>query len=677
MLSALIVLLTAAAPAAIPVNDVEIDEVLVTATRREVGRGEVSAGLTVVDRGDVMRRKLVTDALASNVGVFLQQTTPGQGAAIIRGLKGSSILHLVDGMRLNNAIFRSAPTQYLSLVPVTAIERIEVLRGTPTSLYGNDAVGGVLQLVTRTPRFDDAEPRARGEIIASLDSAELQRSLRATVDAGAVDLAASFSAEFLRTGNRRTGSGVRVGPSGFESRAARLLISATPDADHSWLVDLHFAEQPKTPRVDELVAGFGQTTPSSSEFLFAPNRRVFAHAAYSRTDGLAGLDWQADLAWQRVDDDRISRDFEATIRRREFNRSDLYGVTLNATRDIESGSWIVGAEFYSDGVDSLRLEEHLLTGQTEAVSARFPDGSTMRQAAVYTNWQRQVTARSNVSVGIRLTHDDIELAPTAVSAAASIDAADISGDLGWIFDAGQRWQLVANVGLGFRSPNIFDLGTLGNRPGNRFNIPNAALESERVRQLDIGVRHRADRLTFDVMLFMLEYDDRITSVDTGTTTAAGRDVVKSVNAAESSIHGLEAGVEIDVSENLELRALLNYTWGEQQVSGGEAEAADRIPPLNGRISLDYDAGGNYQVRGWLRFAGRQDRLSARDVRDVRIDPRGTAAWLTVGGSIDWQITSGWQLSVGIDNALDRKYRAHGSGMDAPGRNLAITARYGW
>ena len=69
------------------------------------------------------------------VGVYLQQTTPGQGAAIIRGLKGSSILHLVDGIRVNNAIFRSAPTQYFALVPTSAVERIEVLRGTPASLY--------------------------------------------------------------------------------------------------------------------------------------------------------------------------------------------------------------------------------------------------------------------------------------------------------------------------------------------------------------------------------------------------------------------------------------------------------------------------------------------------------------------------------------------------------------
>jgi outer membrane cobalamin receptor len=171
-----------------------LEEILVTATRRTVSIAEVSSGITLVDGAAARANKLVTDALDVEVGVYLQQTTPGQGAAIIRGLKGSSILHLVDGIRLNNAIFRSAPTQYFALVPTSAVERIEVLRGTPASLYGSDAVGGVVQLVTRTPRFDPSQTGYRGEVYAAYDTAELGRMLSATVDAGSSRIATSFSA---------------------------------------------------------------------------------------------------------------------------------------------------------------------------------------------------------------------------------------------------------------------------------------------------------------------------------------------------------------------------------------------------------------------------------------------------------------------------------------------------
>ena len=677
MLRLFLLLAATAAPLISAADDSEIDEVVVTATRRAISSEQVSSGLTVMSRERVDENKLITDALASNVGVFLQQTTPGQGAAIIRGLKGSSILHLVDGMRLNNAIFRSAPTQYFSLVPVTAVERVEVLRGTPTSLYGNDAVGGVVQLVTRVPKFDSLERQVRGEVFTSFDTAELGKMARATLDIGSSALASSFSVEYLRTGNRRTGSGERIGPSGYESKAARWVLSAAPTDDHSWLFDVQYLEQPETPRVDELVPGFGQNQPSSSEFFFAPNRRVFAHGKYTVKDGLGGLDWNTDVAWQRIDDDRITRDFEATDRRRESNSSDLYGLTFSASRLTDAGSWIVGAEFYHDKVQSQRLEEDLLTGASQALASRFPDGSRVRQAALYGNLQQQVTDRNNLSFGVRLSGDDVTLPETAVSSAAAIDSTDVSGDIGWMFDVTQRWQLLANLGLGFRAPNVFDLGTLGNRPGNRFNIPNTTLDSERVGQADVGVRFRSDRMRFDLMMFALRYDDRITSVGTGDVTPEGQDVVQSVNAAESWIRGVEASLDIHVGDAVSARAILNYTRGEQEVSGSDTEPAGRIPPLNGSVSLSYDAGSDYQLEGRVRFASDQDRLSARDVSDARIDPEGTPGWAVIGARLQKEYAQHWRLSIALDNLLDKRYRVHGSGLDAPGRNLTISARYNW
>ncbi|MGB5332341.1 MAG: TonB-dependent receptor [Woeseiaceae bacterium] len=673
----LLLMAATVAPLIVAADDYELEEVLVTATRRVISSEEVSSGLTIVTREQIQAQKLVTDSLASNVGVFLQQTTPGQGAAIIRGLKGSSILHLVDGMRLNNAIFRSAPTQYFSLVPVAAVDRVEVLRGTPTSLYGNDAVGGVVQLVTRVPSFDSLQSESRGEVFAAFDTAELGKATRATLDVGNSAFASSFSAEYLKTGNRRTGSGERIGPSGYESRAARMVFSATPAADRSWLLDVHYLEQPETPRVDELVPGFGQTEPSSSEFLFAPNRRVFVHGKYTKTAGAAGLDWNTDIAWQRIDDDRLTRDFGATDRRRESNSSDLTGLTLSGSKVTEAGSWIIGAEFYHDEVKSVRIEENLPTGAIQQVPSRFPDGSTVTQAALYANIERSVTERNNLNGGIRVSNDDVSLPGTLVSTAADISSTDVSGDLGWIFDATRRWQILANLGLGFRAPNVFDLGTLGNRPGNRFNIPNTTLDSERVLQADIGVRHRSDRVRLDLMIYALRYDDRITSVGTGNVTADGRDIVQSVNAAESSIRGVEAGLEVRMGDDINARGVLNYTWGEQQVSGNDTEPAGRIPPLNGELVVSWDAGGDFRFESWLRFAANQDRLSARDVSDVRIDPEGTPGWVVTGASVQKSFAQDWLISVSLDNLLDKRYRVHGSGLDAAGRNLGISVRRSW
>jgi outer membrane receptor protein involved in Fe transport len=440
---------------------------------------------------------------------------------------------------------------------------------------------------------------------------------------------------------------------------------------------VHYLEQPETPRVDELVPGFGQAEPSSSEFFFKPNRRVFVHGRYGHEDGILGLDWSVDLAWQRIDDDRVSRDFESTDRRFESNRSDLYGFVVSGSRVTDSGSWVAGVEAYLDEVSSRRSEENILDGQVTELTPRFPDGSKIERFDVFGNTERYVSARNILSGGLRISHENVSLPQTPVSAAATVNVTDMSGDLGWIFNASDNWQLVANAGFGFRAPNVFDLGTLGNRPGNRFNIPNPDLDSERVVQFDAGVRYTGRRARFELMLYTLDYSDRITSVLTGEVTPQGRDVVQSVNAADATIRGFESGASFDLTDTMSLGAVLNYTWSEQRLAGQSAEPGDRIPPLSGRLQFDYDAGGNFRLDAWLRFAGEQDRLSARDTGDIRIDPNGTGGWGILGARGTLDVRGGWQLSLGVDNLLDKRYRVHGSGLDAPGRNLMVSARKTW
>jgi len=655
-------------------SSLTIDEVIVSATRRETSTADVSAAVSIVDASLVAREQLVTDALADAPGVFLQQTTPGQGALIIRGLRGSSILHLVDGMRLNNAIFRNAPTQYLALVPATAVQRVEAIRGTPTSLYGSDAVGGAVQVVTRIPEFDSRDVRARGDLVAGFNVAESLRSIRATIDAGNSGVAGTVSAEYLRTGNRDVGDGPRIGPSGYESRAARAALVVSPDETGQWLLDLHYLDQPSTPRVDELVAGFGQDQPDSEEFYFEPNRRLYVHAGHQRRNGAFGLDWRAGLSWQRIDDDRRTRNFGTDVRQLEANRSEMTGIMVTATHDYAGGSWLAGIEYYHDRVSSQRREVDVTNGESVPVTARFPDGSTLAQAAVFVNASRSLSHRSTLNGGLRLSTVATDLSATPVSPAANVDTTDVSGDLGWLWQLNDRWHLVANLGAGFRAPNIFDLGTLGNRPGNRFNIPNPALDSERILHVDLGVRLRRDNVHFEAFVFALDYDDRITSLSTGDTTPDGRDIVQSVNAADSRIRGIETELIAELGARLRMEAVAMYTWGTQTIDGA-SEAADRIPPLSGRIALRYAPSDRLSAHTWLRFADRQDRLSNRDARDPRIDPNGTPGWGALGARLDWLLDSHSTISVGLENLLDKRYRAHGSGLDAPGRNLFAVIHY--
>ena len=658
------------APEAVPADDDSLEEIVIVGARRAVDTLEIAASVSTLGGDQVVTHKLATDALQSMVGVTLQQTTPGQGAAIIRGLKGSAVLHLVDGMRLSNALFRTAPTPWFALVPASSVERLEVLRGTPASLYGSEAVGGVVQSVSRIPVFDSETPSLSRDVIATIDTAELQRSVRATVDVGTRKLATSISAEYLQTGNRRTGSGDRIGPTDYSAKAVRAILSATPSAFRSWLLDLHYLEQPDTPRIDELVPGFGQTEPSSSEFFFKPNRRLFTHVRYEQATR-AGTEWKVDGAWQRIDDDRTTRDFEAPERRYEENRSDLYGLTVNASRSQGPVSWIAGADLYYDEVSSSRRAQDVASEATSAVAPRFPDGSTIWQAGLFANASWVINEHHDVTSGLRYTDVRIDLPD-----GTSIEPGRLSGDLGWIWRIHPGVALAANIGAGFRAPNIADIGTLGNRPGNRFNVPNTNLDAETATHGDLGVRIGGERWHAEFALFAMHYADRIVSISTGTSTPDGRDIVQSVNASSSDLYGIEAGARFYPGDDLDIRIVLNYTRGEQEING-DTEPADRVPPLNGRLHASYAIDERWSIESWLVAAASQDRLSARDFNDVRIDPNGTAGWAVTGVRANWLSLHGWEVSAGIENLFDKRYRVHGSGIDSPGRNAFLTLRRQW
>jgi outer membrane receptor protein involved in Fe transport len=369
--------------------------------------------------------------------------------------------------------------------------------------------------------------------------------------------------------------------------------------------------------------------------------------------------------------------FESTTRVREENSSDLIGLTANASRVYDNGSWIIGGDVYHDTVASERIEEDLASGQSNAVPSRFPDDSSVSQAALYANLRHALGERHGVSGGLRFSRVDIDLPETSVSVAGSVSIGDLSADLGWIFGLSDRIRLVANVAHGFRAPNVFDMGTLGERPGNRFNIPNAALDSEHVTQIDFGIRGRTRNTTSELVIYRLHYGDRIASVLTGHQTPDGRDVVQSRNLAEADIWGLEAAGTFSVGQNLILHTIVNFAHGDEQAGGGSAVPADRIPPLNGRISLRYLPNEALTIEPFFVFADSQTRPSPRDVRDVRIDPSGTPGWLTANVRAIWQPDERLTISAVFENLFDERYRHHGSGIDAVGWNLTLSLRAIW
>ncbi|MFN7552617.1 MAG: TonB-dependent receptor plug domain-containing protein [Pseudomonadota bacterium] len=670
-------LVGSAAAASPPVRDGEVrrlDEVQVTATRRAEATLEVPVAVTVVGRDEIraLGAQTVMDALHGQPGTFVQQTTPGQAVVIVRGLKGSEVLHLVDGFRLNNAIFRNAPNQYVALVDSQMLERIEVVRGPMSTLYGGDAMGGVVQMLSWNPRFEGGDWQRESGLRAQYASTD--RSLLTRVD-GAVGnqtLVLSGGLTYQNTNTLRVGGGERVPFTDFIARGGDAKAVWTPAAGHEVLLQAQHYEQPKTPRVDELVPGFGQARPNSSTFLFAPQVRSFQHARW-RIDVSTPLFDRAEvhLGHQRIRDDRRARDFGTVNEDRERNTVDTEGLTFKAEWSLSEAHYLTyGVEWYRDEVASFRDRLRIDTGTVSVRPPRFPDGSTQHQVGVFVADDWHITDRLDLVLGLRWSRVETELPPAAGTLGTRIADNDLSGNVGVNFALSDGLRLVANAGRGFRAPNVFDLGTFGDRPGNRFNIPNPDLKPETVFTVDAGVKFDHGAWSGELIAWRSSYEDKITSLLTGEVLPNGRLIAQSRNATELDLSGFEAGLEWRPSESARLFASATTTRGDERLAGDEYPA-DRIPPLFGKIGASWRWREDVELEAYAFYAAEQDRLSPRDLVDPRINPAGTPGWSTINARLGWQPSERLSMTLRLENLGDRRYREHGSGLDEPGRSAIV------
>jgi len=670
---------------------IRLHEVTVTATRGDRISFDVPSAVTIIDHDDVGRKtpRVLPDLLRGEAGIFVQQTTPGQSAPIIRGLIGSSTLMLVDGMRLNTAIFRSSPNQYFALVDPYNVERIEVVRGAGSALYGSDAMGGVINVITPVHRFAAEEWQLHGKAIAQFSSADTSWVNRISMQGGKTGVAISGGFTYQDHNDLRGGGDIGIQrPSGYEVFASDGTIFLER-GNHDLLFSFQYLEQPKTPRFDELVSGFHQTQPGSAVFFFEPNDRLFLHGRYRLRNPLPFVDGlELHVAFQEINDDRRTRGFTSTREDRERNRDSLIGLTLQLTSQWrEWMTFTYGGEIYLDNVGSSRAGRNINTGATTVLQGRFADGSTLNSFGLYVQDEVRLHPRLTAILGLRFSHFDVDIpkADRGEGAEAHLSPNDLTGSVGLVYRLTPTVNLVTNFGRGFRVPNVFDLAPLGPRPGNRFNIPNPNLEPEEVYTVDVGVKVNLPRFAGEVFGFYSDYRNKIEDNLTGECFRDGvgivppaqcqptdRLVVKSQNLNTVTLYGVEVGGRLQMLDNLEAYGTLTYTWAEEEFRDGRTVPADRIPPLNGQVGLFYRPIRRLWVEPFVRFAGRQVRLSDRDRVDPRINPDGTPGWGTANLRLGWDIQEHLRARLSVENLFDKSYREHGSGINASGINAIVS-----
>lgn len=632
-----------------------------------------SRATAVVTPSDARAAATVSDALVGVPGVAVQRTGPGQGVPILRGLIGSAVLVVVDGIRLNNAIFRPAPNQYTSLVDPWNVETLTVLKGPGSAPFGSDALGGVIEVTTPLPAFADPRWSTRSEIAFGASSADRSAVAHASLAAGRGGLGVAAALTLENHDHLRSGDGTRQAPSAYRAGGGQLTAhwDRGRAATTAWL---HLYEQPELPRTDELRPGFGQDQAAAEVWAYRPSRRVVAHVRELRRGlwGTEGVELHA--AYQRIDDDRRIRDTGASDELREQITDHGLTALARVAAQAAGAALLGGAEVVHDRVSCQRVTVDITTNEQTPATCRFPDGSTMTQLGLFAEARRGFASdRLQTRLGVRGGATRLRLTG-APEARAELDFVDWAAELGLEARLADGLSAVANAGRGFRAPNINDLAGLGPRPGNRFQEPSDRLASEHGTGVDLGLRARRGGVVAEGYAFALWHQDRIDVVPTGRVTDSGREIVVSDNVGTTRTLGVELAATLAASRELMLAGALTYVYGVKDDRGEGAEPADRIPPLGGRLTALFEPAPRLVLDGEVRVAAAQRRLSARDREDPRIDPMGTPGFATFAVGARYQLGR-IVIAARVENLLDRQYREHASGVDAAGIDARLLVRW--
>jgi len=651
---------------------------------------------TLMDRG---AGTLAISLLRDVTGVQIQQTSAGQAAVILRGMVGNQVLYLVNGVPMNNGTYRDGPGQYLATVDPELIERIEVVRGPASVLYGSDAQGGVVNLITRTHR-QDGTASVRGAATAS--SADGSYRLRASAGAQGEHWSVSAGGTFSSAGDLRPGGGLGdQEPTGFDAEGLDASARVWLGASHTLSAVAQSFVMHDVPRYDRYVDFRAPTPGPDVEHVFDPQARrlgYLRHVYAGKTRALTRLETTASLAVQQEGRHRTKRrdgGFSDTLT--THWRDDVYTPGLSVIGSSEASlaartvglTW--GAEWYHDELGSHGTEENLRTGvetplevtgaNGEPVSVgNFPDGANADRLGIFLSAEAPLTGFLELSAGGRWSHFRNQ-ADVGVDAGGLVDNAfsDLTGQVGLVAAPASAWRIAARLAQGFRAPNLYDLTRTGPVPGG-VQLPNPDARPEKSLSAELSVRYASPGAAFDITAYytrVTDFIDRVPGEFQGDTLFNGERVYQGRNIGTARIRGIEAEAA-KVLGSVRVETGLTYTYGTQAPASGVEEPMSKIPPFGGYATVRWATPARPLIVEYVfRWALKQDRLGTRDLGDSRIEAGGTTGWMEHGVRMSTVVSSSVAVSAGLDNVFDALYRTHGSGVDQAGRHVWIAASVEW
>lgn len=689
-----------------PPRDIpRLPEIVVTPTLGP--RAAFDAPATVrIAGGDVLfeRRghRTVPEALGDLAGVGIQKTAQGQGSPYLRGFTGFRTLTLLDGLRLNAPVYRDGPNEYMSLVDPWTLDRLEVVEGPGSVLYGSDAVGGTVNLLTRRILGEAPWPVPEGttpgpvqwrrRLAYRYGGADLSHSVRGEIAARISDrLGARVGGTWRDYDNVDGGRHLGVQPrTGYTVRAADVVAEwRVADAVLLRATGVHTAQDDAW-RTHATVFG----TPWHGTTIGTDLARVLDH---ERSIGALHLevaragDWLRD-AVVSVSAGRLGevqdRTRSTTAREVASFVDTTYTVAAHAATPLLGARVLYGIDWTHDLVQSRRESYAAGTGLFTGFDIQGPVADDARYDLLggFAEVEAPVASWLELITGARGTWSDVyagAVRDPVTKAEISLDDTyrDLSAAGRVLFRPGDSLRVFAGAAQSFRAPNLSDLTRLDTARSNELEIPSPGLRPERYTTVEGGVRWREGPLRAEASAYYTWIRDLIDRTPTGNVVAGKLEVVKR-NVGDGYVMGASGTVEsrLPILGLPEVRVGCGASWAQGAVETfptsapvRERRPLSKVPPATLLARVGYEpADGAWFVEAVCRAARAQERLSPGDERDTeRIPPGGTPGYAVFSLRGGATVSPGLRLHVAIENLGDRDYRHHGSGVNEPGLHAVL------
>ncbi len=650
-----------------PASQVRLrEEVVVTATRYEQDTFATPLPVSALSLEELehLRPARLVDALKTMAGVEFTGEGPFRGLPVIRGLSSNRILILVNGERLNNA---RESTQFAGIQPglvdLGEVERVEVLRGPASVLYGSDAIGGVINIITKKKPFTPGTFTVDGGASFEYGTSANATRARAEVNGTGGRVAFHLGASSSDIGNYESPRG-EVPNSGMEQRSA--------DGSVRFLLGQSHTVQVNVETVDTRDVGFPGYDPATSG----------VDIRFPRFDrDKVGLSWETyDILG--LDTFTLRSYVQQVVKesRRNIQMGPRFFSNNTTTSEIDSsgftgqGSLRRGVHALTFGVDFVRDAVHDETlaestfGTSTAVAV--PD-STQRGLGVFLQDELAVGERLGLVAGVRgdwysfTGKDD----PRYQGEPFDVRESAVSGSLGLRYAFTPRFQLVASVGRAFRAPNLQERAYTGLvSTGDTWVLQNPHLGPETSLNADLGFKVRTDEYASSFTLFRNKVKGLISLEFLGEDPETGLLLSRFANIDAALIQGAELEVQRFFDAAWSAFGVASYTRGSDEATG---DPLPLIPPLKVVLGVRYQHGRFWGEAG-SRIVARQERIPPDTVADTYEETPGFTVWDVRGGVA---LGAGFHLHVAVENLLNKAYHEPFNRRLESGRNVRTTVLY--